>query len=58
MTKEQDGYKPRRRYMTELEKAFELSVSPSFLQKDRRAAKPTIPFRKFGRLIRYPIDED
>lgn len=43
----------RVRWLTEKEKADELSLSISFLRQDRMRQSPRIPFRRFGRAIRY-----
>lgn len=39
--------------MTEAEKASQLRVSLSFLQKDRLREEPRVPFLKFGAAVRY-----
>lgn len=39
--------------LTEAEKAVQIRMSPSFLQKDRLNVKPTIDFARYGRTIRY-----
>ena len=38
---------------TEAEKAEEIGMSRSWLQKDRMKPKPTVPFRRYGGAIRY-----
>ncbi len=43
--------------LTEAEKAAQLRVSASFLQKDRRKAMPSVPFKRYGRSIRYSADD-
>ena len=45
---------PAQKWLTETQKAYRLNVSVSYLQKNRRKARPEIPFRRFGRCIRYP----
>lgn len=45
---------PDARWLTEIQKAAQLQVSVAYLRKDRAKARPTFPFRRFGRLIRYP----
>jgi hypothetical protein len=39
--------------LTEREKAEQLKLSMSYLQKDRQSGDPKIPYVKFGRAIRY-----
>ena len=41
------------RLMTETEKAAQLRISVSFLQKDRLRDKPRVPFLRFGAAVRY-----
>ncbi|GAB5436642.1 hypothetical protein [Falsiruegeria mediterranea] len=48
---------PGRLYnMTEREKAEELGMSTSWLQKDRMKVKPEVDFKRFGGAIRYATD--
>lgn len=39
--------------LREAEKAVQLGVSASWLQKDRLRAKPQIDFARYGRSVRY-----
>ena len=39
--------------MTEAEKASQLRISISFLQKDRLREAPRVPFIKLGAAVRY-----
>lgn len=44
--------------LTETEKAMRLGVSVAFLQRDRMKKEPIIPFKRYGRTIRYANRED
>ena len=43
--------------LTEKEKASLTGVSTSFLQKDRRREEPRIPFKRYGRAVRYASED-
>ncbi len=43
--------------LTEAQKAARINMSPSFLQKDRLKAKPSIDFARRGRSIRYSEED-
>lgn len=43
-------------WLNEREKAAQLGMSVSFLQKDRLKSEPLVPFRRIGRMIRYSRD--
>jgi hypothetical protein len=49
----QDQIETKPKWLKEAEKATELNVSASWLQKDRGKPKPEIPFKRFGRSVRY-----
>jgi len=42
--------------LTEGEKSALIKMSPSYLQKDRCRENPTIPFKRYGRSVRYSRD--
>ncbi len=42
--------------LSEAQKAAQLNVSASFLQKERLRENPSIDFARFGRVIRYAVD--
>ena len=44
--------------LTETEKATRMGVSVTFLQKDRLKAEPIVPFKRYGRMVRYANRED
>ena len=43
--------------LTETQKAVATGLSASFLQKDRLRDEPRIEFRRYGRAIRYSIED-
>ena len=43
--------------LTETEKAAEIGMSTAFLKKDRMREEPVIPFRKYGRAVRYASEQ-
>ncbi|HWL56952.1 MAG TPA: hypothetical protein VNQ78_09805 [Paracoccus sp. (in: a-proteobacteria)] len=45
------------RWLTEREMAERLGVSMSWLQKDRASAHPQVPFERFGRNVRYRVED-
>ena len=52
-----DARVPGKTYsMRETEKAVQLGLSASWLQKDRMKSEPEIDYARFGRTIRYAAD--
>lgn len=44
-------------FMTEEQKAEEIGMTVSFLRKDRMRDKPVIPYKKYGRAVRYAVEQ-
>ena len=42
---------------SEAEKAVELGISVSWLQKDRLKSQPQIEFKRYGRTVRYAVED-